>query len=178
MSAAGWWRLIPGAAVAVIAGAFSWRAAAAHAVLSSPRPTCSTGQVGVAAMHKSLGAALGHTGRWYEVRAIGGPSCSLRGYPGVVLLDTDRHPLGPHVQHSGYMIPTRLPRREVLVDRQHHAYFALEFQDGTGTGRCRPVPYLRVTLPGARGSIVIQARIEDCRGRIDVSPVLPSPAIS
>lgn len=139
---------------------------------------CFSAQLAIRPMNKGLGAALGHTGRWYRMHVLRGGPCTLRGFPHVVLLDRNFHPVSSHVGHSGYIIPPTLPVRRVILDGRHDAYFALEEQDIPGdNGPCPQVPYLLVTPPGDRLPIVTHGGITLCPGPDDTSPVEPTPAL-
>jgi hypothetical protein len=125
--------------------------------------------------NKGLGAALGHIGRWYRIRHLWGGPCSLQGFPRVELLDRNFHSLPIHVGRGGYIISATLPTREVVLDRQHDAYFALEYTD---VRTCRFAPYLIVTPPNDNLPVVTYSGgLAPCPGDVGVSPVEPTPAL-
>ena len=149
-----------------------------HADGSGGMSRCSSSQLLIRHMNKGLGAALGHSGLWYRMHVLRGGPCTLQGFPDVVLLDRNFHPVPPHVGRGGYIIAANLPKRRVVLSQRHDAYFALELADVPSDNQsCRLVPYLRVTPPGDHRSVVISDRISDCGTGIDVSPVEPSPVL-
>lgn len=128
---------------------------------------CSNIQLLIRPMNKGLGAALGHSGRWYRIRELWGVPCQLQGFPGAELLNRNFHSLPPHVGRGGYIISATLPTREVLLNQQHDAYFPIDNR------HCHSVPYLIVTPPGDTLPVVTFGDIPDCGGRMGVSPVEP-----
>lgn len=150
-----------------------------QAAPSATVPHCSNIQLAITPPTRGLGAALGHVGRWYRIRDVWGGPCSLRGFPGVVLLDRNFRTLPVRVQRYGYIISGTVPIRKVVLDRKHSAYFALEYQDvPSGTQPCRSVPYLMVTPPNDSLPVVTHSGgIAPCPRRIDVSSVEPAPAL-
>jgi hypothetical protein len=150
----------------------------AQTVGSAGVPHCSNIQLLIRPMNRSLGAALGHSGRWYRIHELWGGPCQLQGFPGAELLDRNFHSLPPHVGRGGHIISATLPKREVVLSQQHDAYFALEYADSPiGNRRCHSVPYLMVTPPGDALPVVTFGDIPDCGGRMDVSPVEPTPVL-
>lgn len=147
---------------------------------AAPVPRCMNVQLSVSP-GGGLGAATGHLGVWFRLHNLRRSACSLQGFPGVELLDKNFQSLPDPVQRSGYMISPSLPKRMVVLDRSHDAYFALEYGDVPNMNHpCRSgVPYVMVIPPNDRLPIVGYARIGyQCFGdRVDVSPVLPARAL-
>src|SRR5437868_951096 len=85
-------RITAATVVAAAATAFLIEGAVPAKAASARIPRCSNIQLAIEPMNKGLGAALGHIGRWYRVRELWGPPCSLQGFPRVQLLDARHHP--------------------------------------------------------------------------------------
>jgi|SRR5947209_4432938 len=140
---------------------------------------CNSGQVSVAPTNKGLGAALGHSGRWFRVRLHAGEACTLQGYPKVVLLDARLHRIPSRVRHGGYIISSFHPAaRTVILSRRHDGYFAVEQMDVPSPPRpCIIVPYLDVTLPGTAHPVLTRGPVGLCPPADGVSPIEPSPSL-
>lgn len=156
------------------------REAPVEAAPAAGIPGCSNIQVLITPTNKGLGAAAGSIGRWYRMHDIWGGPCSLRGFPGVELLDRNFHTLPGHVRRGhGMIISGDLLKREVVLNQQHDAYFALEYSDVQSDGEpCGSVPYLMVTPPNDKLPVVTYSGgIVPCPGQITVSPVEPVPLL-
>jgi hypothetical protein len=89
------------------------------------------------------------------VTRLGGSACALAGYPAVGLLDARRHALGFRYSHRGdFVIAARRPHI-VHVGGHGAAYFLLNKYrcDIRALSAAR---WLRVTLPGVRGSLILR----------------------
>ncbi len=94
----------------------------------------------------------------FELRRPGG-HCTLRGYPGVTLLN-GRHRLNIHVGRYSSTL------RSVLLDADHPAYFDLVYRPNTPAGRACPinVTELRIIPPNERRALPVKLRLSFCRG--------------
>ncbi|WP_405723780.1 DUF4232 domain-containing protein [Streptomyces sp. NBC_01537] len=93
-------------------------------------------------------------------------SCTLRGYPGVSVLNAAHRQIGPAATHSGQSY------RTVRVTRGHTVTAVIRTANGPIGGPCRPTgTYLRVYPPGSHRSVLIPARWRVCSNIFQVSPV-------
>jgi Protein of unknown function (DUF4232) len=139
---------------------------------------CSSAQLLIGPMNKGLGAATGHSGRWYRIRLKTGNRCSLRGFPSVELLDTKFRRVPSLVKRGGYIISAQTPVRRVILNRNHDAYFAIEDTYVPSPPRpCLLIPWLKVTPPGNTRAILTRGDITLCPGPDGVSPVEPAPTL-
>jgi hypothetical protein len=148
-----------------------------QAASSAAPPRCSNVQL-LIRPYKSLGGAAGHLGLWYRLHNLFPGSCSLQGYPGAVLLDRNFHSLLTTVQRAhGYIVAGSPPVRQVTLDQQHDAYFALEYSDvPVGNLPCQSAPYMMVTPPNDLLPNVTYSGLggPPCAGKLVVSPVEPT----
>lgn len=152
------------------------RGTAPQVALSSSPPRCSNIQVLIRPVNSS--GAAGTIVIAYSVHTLFGGPCHLQGYPGLELLDRDFHSLPTTVQRGGsFPLFDKVPVRDVVLDGQHDAYFALKYNDvPTNNESCPGAPYLMVIPPNDRLPVVTYsssngAAIMPCGGRLVVSPV-------
>jgi hypothetical protein len=109
----------------------------------------------------------------YRLHVLWGGPCSLQGFPGVELLDKQFHSLPTQVQRGdGVSIIASVPVRQVVLDGQHDAYFALEYHHvPINNHPCYSPRYLMVIPPNDRLPIVTYSGIDYSCGTISVSPV-------
>lgn len=119
--------------------------------------------------------AAGHYGEVYRIQNISNRSCTLTGFPGVVLLDSRFNSLPTHVTWTTQIAGNHSVR---LVQLPSHgsAYFLLFWADvPTGNESCPAAQYLMITAPNDRLPDVTFASpgtIMPCGGRISASPVV------
>ena len=89
------------------------------------------------------------------IRRNGAAACTLVGYPTVALLDARGHELGFRYSHRGDSVVAAHPPRVVDVAGHGSAYFLLNKYrcDIRSLSAAR---WLRVTLPGVRGSLTFR----------------------
>lgn len=148
----------------------------AGAATAAVAARCQNVQLTVAAGQSNGGA--GHIGIQYRMRNISRRTCSLYGYPGVVLLDSNFSTLPTHLRRSGgYLGGSPRPRLAVLAPGRQ-AYFFLEWVHFPAPGQtCPPARYLMITPPNDYLPVVTWAArggsITPCGGNVVVSPVEP-----
>ncbi len=136
---------------------------------------CMNIQLNIQAVQES--GAAGHLGVMYRIQNLWGGSCSLSGFPGVVLMDSRFVTLPTYVTWSSNLAGHHPVQ---VVDLAPHgvAYFALEWAEiPTGNQTCPAARYLLITAPNDKLPVVIYARYSThpCGGRITASPVVASP---
>src|SRR5665213_1925190 len=127
------------------------------------------------------GVAMGHIAQEGSFRNISTSPCTLRGYPGLQLLDGTGHRLRTEVMRgTAYTVPLVRVRTVVLAPRGG-ASFDLGYDDQTGyeLAKCPTSTRVAITPPNASKSITLAWRIQPYGGsvthlrcgRITVSPV-------
>lgn len=88
------------------------------------------------------------------ITRIGGSACTLAGYPKIVLISSQAKALGFRYSHRGDLVVAARPPHAVHFARDGSAYFLLNKYrcDARDTGIAR---WMRVTLPGVRGQLVL-----------------------
>lgn len=124
----------------------------------------------------SAGVAAGSVGQTITWHSTATASCSLDGYPGLLMLDAQGRPLTTVVHRgSGTTVAAR-PVTLVTLSPGGTASFDLGYHDATGFSGAAPCPtsaQLEVTAPNAYQHLVIADRLSPygpC-GAITVSPV-------
>ena len=134
---------------------------------------CHTNQLAVA--QDGGGVAVGNVGVSFTIRSLAAQTCSLFGYPGAQLLDSNSRPMPTTLRWSlnGYLIGT-VQEQTVVLPTGATAFFVLEYTDVPGRGdSCPTASYLRVTPPDEFTSLVIPVHgVAPCGGRMTASPVL------
>jgi hypothetical protein len=122
------------------------------------------------------GVAAGSVGQTIALRNTSPRSCTLYGYPGLVMLGPAGQPLPTHVERGSSTTVRPEQPATVLLASGADASFALGFSDGTGFhGGCPASARLEVTAPNAYGAMTLSDRLDaygPC-GAITVSPVYP-----
>jgi hypothetical protein len=118
-------------------------------------PHCSAGQL--AAVYVNATAGAGSRDAEYGFRNLGRP-CTLRGFPGVVMLAGSGAALPTTEQHApgAYGIPVTL----VPLGHGAAAYFGVHYASQTGYDglSCPTSAALRLTPPGTTGGLVVRGR--------------------
>jgi Protein of unknown function (DUF4232) len=156
------------------------QAATATAVASSPtRSTAGTGGTTCQTNQLALGRqgdrnGLGNFAVLYGLQNTSQQTCTLDGYPGIRLLDTNQQPMTFIVnqQTSAYLYNMESPQLITLAPGQS-GYFVVEWSAGPAS--CAGAAYVMVTPPGDQTSLQIADMLEVCTGPVIVSPIGKSP---
>lgn len=93
-------------------------------------------------------------------------SCTLRGYPGVSVLDAAHHRIGPAATRTGE------PSPKVTLAPAHSASAVIRTANGPIGGPClRTGTYLRIYPPNSYSADLVPARWTICSGTFTVGPV-------
>lgn len=123
---------------------------------------------------RSSGAA-GHLGRMYRIHNFLAHPCTLRGYPGLVLLDRNFFSLPTHVTRGLAFLPGKNAPVTVTLSGNHDAYFVLEWARVPSPGQsCPNAPYMLLTPPNDHLPVAAYAGIDACGGNMTTSPVAPN----
>lgn len=146
------------------------------AVLAATAPTCQNIQLLIRPL-KGNGAA-GHAGEEYSVHNMSNGACTLRGFPGLLLLDSRFVTLPTSLTRSSTLLGHH-PVQTVQLGSGGTAYFALSWATIPTSGQgCPTAPYLMITPPNDRLPVVtfstVGSGIHPCGGRITATPVVPS----
>jgi len=156
--------------------------AAAHAAASPSLAVagCRTAQLTVAPDRLANGATNGDAGvgnlaLMYRLHNRSAQACTLYGYPGIQLLDANRRPLPTRLtwSRSAYLFNSP-PARLVRLNPGGDAFFALGWNHVASAPANRPcprVPYMLVTPPNERTSLLLPDGPDSCDGRLTASPV-------
>ncbi|AXI80824.1 DUF4232 domain-containing protein [Peterkaempfera bronchialis] len=124
----------------------------------------------VAGLRLSMGSQDVGAGQLYwpiRFTNTGSHSCSLRGYPGVTVLNAKHGRIGTPATHSGrsYDTVTVRPGRTVTA--------IVHTTNGPLGGPCRATgSYLRVYPPGSLRALTVPAKFRVCSNTFDISPVM------
>ena len=141
---------------------------------------CVSTQLAVALGHG--GVAMGHIGQVVSFENVSTKTCTLKGYPGVEMLDAAGHPIRTEVTDGPSYTVASLPERAVTLTPGSKASFDLGYSDATGYGTavCPTSAQVKITPPNASQPITVSWRIQpyggstiaqlQC-GQIAVSPV-------
>lgn len=123
--------------------------------------------------------AMGHIGVMFRVHNQWRGACTLYGYPGAELLDSQFHSLPTTVERGvGYLTGNKYEHL-VTLSRGHNGYFVLEWVHFPTPGQtCLGAPYLMITAPGNRLPNVIYGSaeggaIDACGGILHVTAIQP-----
>lgn len=149
------------AALLGFAGALAG-AVPAHA--ASTVRSCTVGDLRLSMGRQDVGAGQ----LYWPIRFTntGRSSCTLRGYPGVSVLDRSHRQIGASATRArqSYGTVTVRPGRTVTA--------VVHTTNGPIGGSCRPTgSYLRVYPPGSRRSVVVRAALRVCSGTFTIAPV-------
>ncbi|HEX6509084.1 MAG TPA: DUF4232 domain-containing protein [Chloroflexota bacterium] len=153
-------------------GAGRWTGGAAFAA----SPTCANYQLLVTPIADN--GAAGHMSEMFRIHNLLPGSCTLFGYPGGLLLDTNFYSLPTHVMRAPFPEGGPGPAL-VTLNRSHDAYFVLRWSHLPTPGqKCPTAKYVMITAPNDRLPVVTFAGsgggdggIMACGGNLTVSPV-------
>jgi uncharacterized protein DUF4232 len=139
---------------------------------STAVPRCSAAQLALRAGR--VGVAAGNYGRVLVLTNVRAPDCTIRGYPGIQLIDARGRPIRTHPRHGGsYTFPAR-PLRTVVLAPGASASFALGGPDMGANGRaCPSTAAMQIIPPNTSQQIALAVGVPACGGRVDVSVVVP-----
>jgi hypothetical protein len=130
----------------------------------APPPPCPDGAVTAEA--RRSGAGMSHYGLEIVLRNVSSTTCSLRGYPGVELLDATGHPLSPAPRRgSSYIVQDKGPQTVVLAPGAT-AWFQIggDDYDNVHQKRCPESAAIGVFAPNTRQQLVVRERFPACSG--------------
>jgi hypothetical protein len=133
-------------------------------------PLCKATQL-TAAIERS-GVAAGNAGTGVSLRNSSQQSCSLDGYPELVMLDASGQVLPTHVTDSpsAYVYNNLQPAMVVLAP-DASAHFVLDWTRNP----CMSAPTsstLRITPPGAADTVTLTTQLSPCDGNLTTSPIV------
>jgi Protein of unknown function (DUF4232) len=141
-------------------------------------PVCRTFQLHLAG--RWTGAGLGNVATQITITNVSAHACTLKGYPGVVLVGADGRLLATHATPAttgAYMFPAVVPHRVALAPGDV-ATFMLGY-GGNPSGAepyavaCPVASAVRVILPGTHEFGMAIVSIVPCEGLVQVSPIVP-----
>ncbi|WP_189491286.1 DUF4232 domain-containing protein [Streptomyces antnestii] len=129
----------------------------------------STRACGVSDLYLSMGAkGLGAGQLFWPIRFTNTSttSCTLRGFPGVSVLNT------AHQQIGAPATRTTQPIHTVTVRPAHTVTAVIHTTNGPIGGSCRPTgTYIQVFPPGSSHSVLIPAALRVCSNIFTITPV-------
>jgi len=138
-----------------------------------PAP-CRDGQL-TAAGGRGHWQAMNQYGHVIVLRNVSDSACSLRGYPGLRLVDSGGHPIGKDAARGGgYVYPDPGPTSVVLAPRTGTASFTFGGPAMTGGGQT-PCPSSAAAIvypPGLRQQLRVNLVEPYCEGGITVTAVV------
>ncbi|MGW1914908.1 DUF4232 domain-containing protein [Streptomyces sp. NPDC002076] len=156
--------VLTAALLGLTAAGAAWSATPAAARTSATVRTCA-----VSDLYLSMGRKEGAAGSLYwpiRFTNTSTTSCALRGYPGVSVLDTAHHRIGPAATRSGRSYGT------VTLAPAHSASAIARTTNGPVGGPClRTGTYLRVYPPASHTATLVPATWTTCSGIFQVGPV-------
>ncbi|MDX3763862.1 DUF4232 domain-containing protein [Streptomyces sp. AK02-04a] len=120
-------------------------------------------------LYLSMGRKEGAAGSLYwpiRFTNTSATSCALRGYPGVSVLDTAHHGIGPAASRTGE------PYTTVTLAPAHFAAAVIRTSNGPVGGPCLSTgTYLRVYPPASYSAVLLPAPWTICSGLFQIGPV-------
>lgn len=137
-------------------------------------PPCKGGQLSLAAAGGDAG--MGHRRAIIGVQNTGAATCSLTGYPAVVVQDRQNRDLTAirsNRARGSYLSSGQTPSPVELAPRGR-AYFDIAWvvvpSEDKGETSCPSVTRIRVTAPGDTTPVTLSQALTPCGGKIDVTP--------
>lgn len=142
-------------------------------------PRCTPGAL--SARRTDTQGATGHVETGFEFRNASSRGCTLRGYPGALMLDAQGHAMATKLTRgNGFFPDTTVPPRTVTIAAHGGARFTLSYADNSeyaGRRTCHTAAALMITPPQSHGALRVsvsgagQARFAPCGGDLTASPV-------
>ena len=137
---------------------------------SSATPPCAANDLRISAGQGN--GATGHAIAPFHLRNASSHTCSLRGFPRVVLLDRDG-PMGVAVKPRATDFFEHTAIHPVKLAPAAGARFHLAFEDAINGGNCPTAKGMRASLPqGGTLSVQLNGQLA-CPGGVSVSPFAP-----
>jgi hypothetical protein len=125
--------------------------------------------------------AAGSIGQTVHFTNVSHATCTLEGYPGMLMLNAAGKPLATEVHRGASVTVAPLPVRLVILEPGHEASFNLGYADATGYGneKCPTSARVEVTPPNDYSHLTIAWMLQPYGGdiphlvcgEINVSPV-------
>jgi hypothetical protein len=158
-----------------IALGLSLAAAVLVTPLTAPPTHASLPWCAVRVLRVTLGEENAGVGNLYTtlvLRNVGRGSCTLRGYPGVSLVDGRGRQIGRAATRVAAALPWLILRPGGTVSTVIHT-----LNPGVGTTNCLPPSAaLRVYPPDAYTSVLVRVRLSECLGVLEVRPLVAGSA--
>ncbi|HWK18101.1 MAG TPA: DUF4232 domain-containing protein [Solirubrobacteraceae bacterium] len=142
-------------------------------------PRCTAGQL--SSRRTATQGAPGHVETGFALRNSSAHGCTLRGYPGALMLDAQGRTMATHLTRgNGFFPDTTLAPRTVTIGVHGGARFTLSYADNSeyaGGQRCPTAATLEITPPQSHGALRVSVsgggrpRFAPCGGRLTASPV-------
>ena len=136
-------------------------------------PACAGPQLALELEDSDAGA--GNRGLVLSLRNAGTETCSITGYPGVTLMDTEGRPVVSVRADPWMQGDPAEPPHPVELAAGAKAYFDIGWNvvphESEGETRCPETRGLRVTAPGDTAPLAQETGMTVCGGRIKVGPV-------
>jgi hypothetical protein len=170
----------PAATATVATAATSSGGPAPRIVAGAAAPArCTPAQL--SARRTTTQGAPGHVETGFALRNVSAHGCTLRGYPGALMLDAQGRTMATHLTRGkGFFPDTTLAPRTVTIAVHGGARFTLSYADNSeyaGGHSCPTAATLEITPPQSRGTLRVsvsgggQPRFAPCGGRLSASPV-------
>lgn len=157
--------LVAGALAATLALVAVPAAFAAHGVAQTPSANCVRNQLGV--RPNGANGAAGTIRRAWVFTNISGTTCKLYGYPGMQLFGKAGRPFPTTVKRTLAPGPTTV----TLTPGASATFISSSSDIPSGSGSCPMSAVAQITAPNAVASLFIPARMQACRGIVNVSAV-------
>ncbi len=155
-------RPVPGRAAAPVTGPSPAR--------SDLPPACRGPQLALSAEGSDAGA--GGRSVTLSLRNVGTRVCSLSGYPGVALVDTEGRSLAD-VRSEPVLGASGQPTETVVLPPRGKAWFDVRWtvvpDETLGPRPCTPATRMRVTAPGDTSPVSLDQSLAPCNGRVRVT---------
>lgn len=117
--------------------------------------------------------AAGHVGGTFTFRNISSSTCTLFGYPGMLMLNSSGAAIHTEVVRGSSVVVPAISPTTVTLHPSRPASFFFGYADvPTGSQTCPASTRVEITPPNAFGHLIIAANLSPCGGVITVSPVV------